>query len=276
MITGRVTFYLNTDGTPSWQLAEFKKLCSLFKSVFIWFNITKGKQANLEKRLSMLSINNRNADVCQIVIEGLDSELACMVLTEYIAEKFILIATTHNQKRLASYHLLHYPSLMADIPIQWHFADTEKLPNLSKDTLLTQAAQRVNPLLSEELTRALQERERISATALGRHLALPHIMHAAITKPAVVVQRCKQSIIWRDKPLPAKDTAGDKLHNNPHELVVIALFLPAQSERETLIAYTRFTRWLLNDTSQQIILNNTDNFTTKIIISHVMAKYQPE
>ena len=262
MIVSRITFCLPGDGVPGWQLSELKGLASLFRSVVVWINITQSRQANLEHGLKMLSVKNCRYDLCQLAIEGLDAELACMVLTEYISEKFDLVATTHNRKRIAAYQLDNYPPLQSPAPLNWHFLHSHRKETEDKNHLLAQSAMCANPSRQDVLYQALQARETISSTLIGQALALPHIMHSDVTVPTIVFQRPNAQVVWHQNKAPVH--------------LVITLFIPSPTDRQTLIPFTRLTRWLLSEPHQTLLLDNLDDFTLRIIISHIMATYQPE
>ncbi|WP_070970499.1 PTS sugar transporter subunit IIA [Vibrio sonorensis] len=260
MISGRVTFTLRQQGVPSWQLNELKKLCEMFRSVVIWNNITRGKNANLEKTLAIMSVQNCQNDLCQLAIEGLDAELACMVITEYISQHFLLISTTHNSKKLAEYTLSQQEHLNAPIAVNWHYLESQSL--LSKIDVLALAAKSISPKNQHQLLCALEKRENLSSTYLGEGLALPHIMHETVKTVTIAFMHLEKGTTWTlDKP---------------DVNTVLVILIPNTKQRDILLPVTRLTRWLLSASNQRLLADNFDPFTLKIIISHIFRCYQPE
>ncbi|MGC7907385.1 HPr family phosphocarrier protein [Vibrio anguillarum] len=117
MITTRITFVLKAGGLVSWQLNELKDLNRHFRSVVVLFNITRDNKAMLNHTLQVLSLGSNPGDVCQIAIEGLDAELACMVMTEYLREHTLLISTSHKQNAKRNWRLP--PTLLLNCPFRY-------------------------------------------------------------------------------------------------------------------------------------------------------------
>ena len=262
MITGIITFVLNEEHLPLWKLNGLKQLSGLFKSMTIWRNISKEKQCNLEYMFNVLSMKNMNGDLCQLIIEGLDSELACMVLTEYISQKFNLVATTHLKKKNKISEIVNAGMALPETNFRLIFR-TEPAAVLPKEILLYRALESLNQQDGQriELFNALQVREHISSTYLGDFIALPHIIHAAVPEPVLIIQRVGKPASWEK---PEQQVA-----------LIITVLLPAKPERPLLQATTRFTRWLLNSFNRQVLTETTDDFTCEFIIRYVMAFYQP-
>lgn len=260
MILTRITFLLPADGVPGWKLTELKQLSRLFRSVVVWNNISRGKQANLENGLTLLSFKNDSNDLCQLVIEGLDAELACMVLSAYVSEHFDILATADTRKRPSPTRLSHFPSLTLPFDLQWHFR-TDTATDLNKKSILSDSAALASAASSIDLLAALENREAKSSTHLGASLALPHVMHEAVSEPTIVIHRLSSGVNWMDSlpPLP----------------LVITLFMPLPSTREQIVAFTRFSRWLIEEANRALLIENDDEVTVCAIIRHVMNSYQP-
>lgn len=258
MIASRVTFYLASQGIPGWQLNELKNLAGLFRSVIVLVNVAQCKRANIEHSLKLMSIKNCAGDMCQLIIEGLDAELACMVFSEYFSENHYLIATTHSQKRMSEEVLNNLPIKSLTVPLLWSFIETIAT---CKQELLAHAALEACPARADQLLEALLNREAISSTLIGEKVALPHVMHASVDELSVIIQFTDYSIEW------AEGKANPEL--------VVTLLVPANKDRDTLQACTRFTRWLLIPENQQLLIDNRDEFILKAMVSHVMACYSP-
>ncbi|MCL9780173.1 PTS sugar transporter subunit IIA [Vibrio sp. S4M6] len=258
MIASRVTFYVANQGIPGWQLNELKTIAGLFRSVIVLTNLSRGKEANVEQSLKAMSVKNCAGDLCQLVIEGLDAELACMVFSEYFSEHHHLIATTHSQKRMAKEDFRQLPFEKLAVPTRWSFVDEGAA---SKIEVLTCAALQTNPQFADELLAALQAREAISSTLISDRIALPHIIHDKVDKLTLVVHHTNCVVPWADE--------------RPNPEIIITLLVPVTKERDILLACTRLTRWLLIEENQRHLLNNNDEFLIKVILYHVMASYTP-
>ncbi len=262
MITGVITFILDEEHLPVWKLDGLKRLSALFKSITIWRNISQEHQCNLDLKLNVLSIKNLNGDLCQLIIEGLDAELACMVLTEYVSQKFQLVSTTHLRKKTAFTDLPAVMAVLSTQAFQVHFLQ-ELQAGLTKDVFIYRA---LKPLaLTDEarvtLFGALQKRELVSSTYLGELVALPHAIHSTVREPMIVIQRLPEPVSW----------------TKPEQVVslIIILLLPENPDKSILLPATRFSRWLLNGFNRQVLVDTEDAFTFEFIIRYVMAHYQP-
>lgn len=259
MIASRITFCIGSQGVPGWQLNELKTLSGMFRSVIVLTNISQGKQANLENSLQILSLKNCVDDLCQVVIEGLDAELACMVLSEYFSENHYLISSTHSKKRRDESALFKRSPLTLNVPVRWGFFSTDRTRGLLKEGLLRQAAECL-PADQSSVLDALLAREAISSTSIGKRFALPHVMNPNIDRLTLVVHRVRHSLEWAEH------------RASPH--LILTLLLPSAHDREMLLACTRLTRWLLVEENQKLLIVN-DDYLVKIIATHVMCHYQP-
>ncbi len=262
MITSVITFILDSDHLPVWKLDGLKRLSGLFKSITIWRNLSREQQCNLEQTLNVLSIKNMDGDLCQLIIEGLDAELACMVLTEFVSQKFHLISTTHLRKKTAITDESVLSEILNTQPFLIHFIQ-EPLCELTKDIFIYRALK----LIAETdeslipLFGALQKRELVSSTYLGELVALPHAIHPSVHAPTIVIQRLAEPVSW----------------SKPEQFVslIILLLLPEKPDRSILLPATLFSRWLLNAFNRQVLVDMEDNFTLEFIIRYVMSHYQP-
>lgn len=263
MIESRITFCLTEDGVPTWKLNELNGLLRLFRSVVIWFNLTKSAKVNADKTLSVLSLNNRKGDLCQLAIEGLDAELACMVLSEYVRRAFVLVATTHNQRQLSDFQLSQLPTMQSPLPLDWHYTPLSKQQSTSKHAVLDNLSQVINSQQSEQVFNKLAAREAISSTLIGSQFALPHIICDNVSTATFVFAPLMSSVQWNPQKA---DSDVDW---------VFAIILPSDIKREDFVYFARLTRWLLNSDNRHIIKSGNSLYYFKVIISHIMACYIP-
>ncbi|MBF4281649.1 PTS sugar transporter subunit IIA [Vibrio anguillarum] len=256
MITTRITFVLKAGGLVSWQLNELKDLNRHFRSVVVLFNITRDNKAMFNHTLQVLSLGSNPGDVCQIAIEGLDAELACMVMTEYLREHTLLISTSHKQNAKAELAFATHSAFQLPFSLQWHYATLG--PELSKSEALDTIAKQIMPAHCHDILHALEKREAISPTIIGRGIALPHIIHARVAQPTLAVH-------WLANPLSWSEKSGDVS-------LIITLLLPTSAPRTVIKPVTQLTRWLLEEEHRQWLLTAKREETLKAILLHVMAK----
>lgn len=259
MITTRITFVLEDNRFAAWQLNELKQLAGYFHSLFVLYNITRGKQANLNEPLCVLSLGSCRHDVCQLAIEGLDAELACMVLTEYLKDHSSLLSTSHKQNFHAAQLFTHHSSFKLPFSYQWHYVRKAHYPD--KNAALATLARLASSQNQHAIYQQLVDREAISSTAIPGGIAIPHIISECVQQPTFIIQSLDSPLDW----------------DSPQEDVrfIIALLLPKVLKREYIIAATRLTRWLINPKAQHFILDADREETIKGILLHVMAHIDP-
>ncbi|QTG89833.1 PTS sugar transporter subunit IIA [Vibrio furnissii] len=259
MITSRITFVLEHDGLAGWQLQELKQLTDYFHSLFVFYNITRSKQATLNESLRIMSLGSCRHDLCQLAIEGLDAELACIVFTEYLREHATLVSTSHKPNHHAKRLLTEHPAFQLPFVYDWHYQRSQNLPD--KRSALTHIAALANPNATSDLLTQLLAREYISSTAMAGGIALPHVVSEHIQRPCFIVFSLDEGLDWQ--------SAHEPVH------LVCAVLLPAALHREWLIAVTRLTRWFIADTSAHLLRSARREETIESIVLHVMAHYQP-
>lgn len=256
MITTRINFVLKPNGLVGWQLNELKALSHHFRSVMVVFNLTQDKKALLTHTLQVLSMGSNPGDLCQIAIEGLDAELACMVFTEYLRDHTLVISTSHKQNHQAEKIFDTHPAFKLPFTLKWHYSNP--LSCSTKQAALYQISQQLVPQNSSDILQALELRERVSSTLIGSSIALPHIMHPSITHPTLAVHIVDNELNWSAKLSPVT--------------MVITLLLPSSCDKTVLKPVTKLTRWLLEENHRQLLLEAKREETIKAILLHVMVK----
>ncbi|MGL4601918.1 MAG: PTS sugar transporter subunit IIA [Plesiomonas sp.] len=256
MISTRIIFILEQDGFASWQLSELKKLTEYFNSVFVFYNLTQGKQARLSEILCMLSIGNHRYDMCEIAIEGLDAELACMVLTEYLDAHTTLISNSHKK----NHHFLHifrqHPALFLPFEWQWHYQVNKSVSD--KKGALHLLAQLAAPKSTSLLMQQLEQREFISSTAITNQIALPHVLTASVNIPTIIVLNLPNPLDW--------GSIDNKVN------FILGLILPCRLEPEWVFAFTRLTRWIISGQGERMLLNSHCEEAILGILLYVMSR----
>jgi len=258
-ITSRITFILEQHGFAGWQLNELKQLAGHFRSVFVFYNITRGKQAKISESLKILSLGSCRFDLCQIAIEGLDAELACMVVTEYLRDNSLLVSTSHKKNHNAKQLFSQHSAFQMPFDYQWHYQSN--ICHQNKQQALQSVAQQAAPQNPPALLKQLEAREQTSSTAIPGAIALPHVVTEHVSVPTFVIQSLTTPLDW---------------HSNQSDIVFLtAILLPSQLQREWIIAVTRLTRWLIKDSDNHLLLNAEREETIEAILLHVMAKIDP-
>lgn len=255
IITSRITFVLEQQGLAGWQLNDLKQLAGHFRSVFVLYNITRGKQAKLSESLKVLSLGSCRFDVCQIAIEGLDAELACMVMTEYLRDHSTLVSTSHKKNHYAQELFLQHNAFKLPFDYRWYYqADSH---DQDKQQALQSVAKLATPEHHQALLQQLQKREQTSSTAIPGNIALPHVISQHVDVPTFIIQSLNKPIDW---------------HSNHGDIVfLIAIILPEPLEKDWIVAVTRLTRWLIKDSESHLLLNAEREETIQAILLHIMA-----
>lgn len=258
-IERRITFIIDKEGFAAWKLNRLKVLASFFRSVIMLHNITRGGTANTEHILKVMSIGSQKDDLCQLWIEGSDAELACMVLTDFIADQFAIVNTSHKRGEDHCYSMLekhrtfHLPFLF-----NYHFEMVHVETGIDKYALIAKLSSTLNTKMAQAVFQALLKREEISSTGIGNGIAIPHIMMADIQAPSMAILRLDKAINW---------------HSNLGEIcLIIAMLIPAPPTMEVVKAFTQITRALLEPTNCHLLTSSKEPEAIKAILFHIMAR----
>ncbi len=258
-IERRITFIIGREGFAAWKLNRLKVLASFFRSVIMLQNITRGGTANTEHILKVMSLGSQKDDLCQLWIEGCDAELACMVLTDFIADQFDIVNTSHKRledhchSMIENHRTFHLPFLF-----DYHFEMAHVETGIEKYALLAKLSSRLNKKMAQAVFEALLKREEISSTGIGNSIAIPHIMMADIKAPSMAVLRLDKAINW---------------HSNLGEVcLIIAMLIPAPPAMEVVKAFTKLTRALLEENNCHLLISSKEPEAIKAILFHIMAR----
>ncbi len=256
MITTRITFVLDQDGFPGWQLQELKQLCGYFHSIFVVYNITRSKSAKLNEPLRMMSLGSCRNDVCQLAIEGLDAELACMVLTEYLREHSTLFSTSHRKNHIADSLFSNHPAFHLPFAYQWYSPEPGEFAD--KQACLSSLSEQVSAEHRSELLEKFSQREQIASTVIAPAIAAPHIISEHVRCATIACCLLSNPMQWHCAYQPVR--------------LVIGIVLPENSPKPEIIAITRLTRWIISGAGNHLLLRSKRNETIKGILLHVMAR----
>lgn len=279
-IERRITFVVGCDGFAGWKVKRLKTLASYFRAVVVLKNITSMLSCNAEQTLQVMSLGCKKNNLCQLWIEGSDAELACMVLTDFIANEFDIVNTSHQTKSYKKHQkgkgidseleLLNHASFALNFPINFCYQLIDIPDNsntLSKSVadklglkarVLTSLSKLIDQGRCKQLEQAFNDRENVSSTAIGRGIALPHLIVDGIDSATLAVIRLNTPIDW-NSPL------GDIV-------CVIAMVLPSSPSKNELIAFTQLSKSLINEEFCQLLTKVDEPEAIKAILLHTMSK----
>ncbi|CAM3750940.1 Heat-responsive suppressor HrsA [Vibrio aerogenes CECT 7868] len=253
----QITFLIGADGLVLWQLNQLKVLVSYFRSVVTFRNITAGNGCHTEKVLEVMSLGGKPDQLCQLWIDGLDAELACMVLTDFISEHFYIVEATQRHRRQLP-ELCH-PAFQLPFDFDYRYIFDKKGNNTThKADLMTRLSGMFRFVDRKAIFRALNEREAISSTYIKDGIAFPHIMSALVKRPSLGVMRLNYPVDWQSGRGPVN--------------LVIVLFLPQSPGIGMIRAVTRLSRNLLDDSFCQALLRTFDTRALQAIFYHTLAR----
>ena len=258
-IERRITFIIGNEGIVGWKINRLKTLSSFFYSVIILQNITTTKTTSTESTLKVMSLGCKENDLCQLWIEGSDAELACMVLTDFIAEQFEIVNTfykhkAHHRKSIIENH----PTFHIPFAINYYFERIQVHNGIEKNALISKISTVLNKKMSQRIFEALLKREKISSTGIGNNIAIPHVIIEGIEKPAMFVVRLDKPISWNS--------------NLGEVTLIIAMLLPTPLSAEVVKAFTQITRTMLDSINCNFLTSTTEPEAIKAILFHIMAR----
>ncbi|MFT6925142.1 MAG: PTS system nitrogen regulatory IIA component [Psychromonas sp.] len=259
IIERRITFVIGDDGFAVWKLTRLKTLAGYFRSVIILQNITTTEASNSEHSLKVMSLGCKENDLCQLWIEGSDAELACMVLTDFIADQFEIVNTSHKRSENYSNSIIkNHPTFHLPFSLNYYFEAIEVDDDIGKSILMSKISTIFNKVMAQSLLAAMLKREKISSTGIGNGIAIPHIMIEGITKPAIVVLRLDKPVDW---------------HCNRGKItLIIAMLIPAPASLKVVKAFTQISRALLDPVNCNFLTSTIEPEAIKAIVLHIMAR----
>ncbi|PML77399.1 PTS sugar transporter subunit IIA [Enterovibrio norvegicus] len=254
-ISRRITFLIGEEGLPAWKLNRLKTLAGLFRSVTVFCNLSQRNAANAEQPIRILSLSSRPNDLCQLLIEGNDAELAAMVLTDFAAEHGVLVCGGKRAKATPT-------STFISLPFSYQVYQAPQ-SNLDKHALLAEFALRVaqnehhEESTQEALFNALYARENVSSTCMGNGIALPHVMTPLVSQIHIFTASTAQPLDWLSK-------RGEVTR-------VIGVMLPKPPVREHIVAFSTFSQQLLDKTFCRYLEENTSLDIVETIVLHSLG-----
>ncbi|SHO55870.1 PTS sugar transporter subunit IIA [Vibrio quintilis] len=253
----QITFLIGDDGLVLWKLNRLKVLVSYFRSVVTFRNITARSGCSTDRVLEMMSLRGKPNQLCQLWIDGLDAELACMVLTDFISEHFYMVEASQRSRHQLSE--LRHPALTLPFDFDYRYIFYADMETRDKGGLLAYLSRvfQFSDRKAMAIFRALDEREAISSTYIHHGIAFPHVMSHLVEIPSLAVVRLSHPVDWQ-----SVRGAVD---------LVIALFLPASPDMDMIRAVTWLSRSLLDDSFCQALLRTKEAGALQAILYHTLA-----
>ncbi|EAS65334.1 hypothetical protein VAS14_06423 [Photobacterium angustum S14] len=257
MLERRLTFYCGHTGLPLIQLDKLKKLASYFTSDVQVFNLQLLRSESVTKPLHVSTLASKPYQLCQLVITGVDAELALLVLTDFIHEYACPLLLPSSDSK--GNKILKQRMAMLDFPLS--FITPKQIQVNNKAQLL---ATMTRSLVDEKVVKvddyqevlaAIEKRESISATVMGNGIAMPHVMIDPIIQPAMVISCC-QKMDWYS-------ARGDVSK-------VLMMVLPKPLSRSVLMAFSRFSKQLLQDRYADALRQASDSNVIQALIIEAM------
>lgn len=248
-----LTFYCHRHLTIP-QARQLRKLAGLFRSKLLLVNLTRRQQADPEQLLALLTVAASHGDLCQLVIEGLDAELAHMVFTSWVTD----LGHQLGQRRAD-----FTPTLVRLARFQPDICFTPAMLRISRESLdkasalsslvalLPDSAQR-DP---DALLAALNAREAIASTMMRTGLAMPHAVSESVRQPALALLWSAQEIEW-----------GSALGSAQLLLLMVA----PKGNRECLKPLARLVQSLLDPCISDALLRASSDSARHAIVAEAL------
>ena len=255
MLRRELTFCCH-QGLTITQAKQLCRLAGLFKSQILFINISRRQRAEASSQLALLTLATQPGDLCQLLIEGLDAELAHMAFTCWCGE----LGQPLVRPRTAALAELRLANALPD----YHFA-LRQLAHSPAPLSKSEALEHLIDLLPAELvthratlTAAVERREQVSATIIRPGLAMPHVLSEGISQPALTLLSCKEPIEWGSQIGPVQ--------------TIILLAVPVGSGRETLRPLTRLAQAMIDDVvSHALLLAGSTPARQAIVIESLLS-----
>ncbi|MGY4027422.1 PTS sugar transporter subunit IIA [Aeromonas rivuli] len=255
MLTREITLYCR-HGLSISQARQLSRMAGLFKSHIQLSNLSRRQTAEASSLLALLTLATQPGDLCQLLIEGLDAELAHMAFNCWCVELGKPLgrsATAHlAEQRLAT----HQPD--------YHFA-LPQVASLSAPHAKAQVLAQLIGLLPESLVKEspglhseLMAREQVSATIIRAGIAMPHVLSAAVRQPALAMLHSTEPVDW--------GSSLGAVHN------IILLCAPRQLPPAQLRPLTRLARAMMDETLTHALLHaSTHQARHAIVIEGLLS-----
>lgn len=255
MFTRELAFYCRAGLTLA-QAKQLGRLAGLFKSHIQFINVSRRQAVEATSQLSLLSLATRPGDLCLLLIEGLDAELAHLAFTCWCVELGQPLGRPASARQAEQRLMQALPDYCFSLPQLGHARaplDKTRALGLLVDLLPAE-------LISDRpaLEQAIAARERLAATIIRPGLAMPHVISPAIRQPAISQLCCDEPVEWGSALGPVQ--------------TLILLAVPAGLAPEQFRPLTRLARALMDDVIATALLHaGTPHARQAIVIESLLG-----
>lgn len=261
----RITFYLGSTGLPTWLIKGIHQQVKPFVGSVTLIKVQSLQQVDVKDYLSAMTLGFQPFELCQLVLAGEDTEQYQSQLINFLQTDCFVIetpatnaSTTSNnslfqiqcfdiEKELNNFTKL-YTALF------FKQKDTEPKDQLiQKQYCLKRLSQLTQNQDSQAIEEALKKREALSSTAMANGIALPHLLNAAIDKPQLIILTTNTPLDWGS--------------NFPPVTHIIAVMLPIDASKPTLLAVRHLATALVNSDINQFICQHKHHSELQAIIT---------
>ncbi|KFN21135.1 PTS sugar transporter subunit IIA [Aeromonas sp. MR19] len=238
MLTRELTFFCQLGLTIT-QAKQLSRLAGLFKSHIQFINVSRRQTVEATNQLSLLTLATQPGDLCLLLIEGLDAELAHMAFTCWCVELGQPLgrpATASQAEQRLGLAQPDYCFSLAQLGHATASLDKSLALRVLVDLLPAELV-RDRPMLEQ----AIATREQIAATIIRPGLAMPHVICPAIRQPALSLLSCAEPIEWGSALGPVQ--------------TIILLAIPAGLAPEQLRPLTRLARAMMDEVVSTALLH---------------------
>ncbi|MGY3901365.1 PTS sugar transporter subunit IIA [Aeromonas lusitana] len=249
MLTRELTFCCR-QGLTITQAKQLCRLAGLFKSHIQFVNVTRRQSVAAANQLALLTLATQPGDLCQLLIEGLDAELAHMAFTCWCGELGQPLgrpATAAQAEQRLCGTLPDYCFTLAQLGHASAPIDKALALRVLVDLLPAELV-RDRPALEQ----AIGAREQLAATIIRPGLAMPHVICPAIRQPSLSLLSSAEPIEW-GSPLGPVET-------------IILLAIPTGLAPEQLRPLTRLARALMDETVSTALLRASSSPARQAIV----------
>lgn len=264
----RITFYLGSTGLPTWLIKGIHQQVKPFVGSVTLIKVQSLQQVDVKDYLSAMTLAFHPFELCQLVLAGEDTEQYQAQLITFLQTDCFVIETQTTSAPTTSNNSLfqiqcfdiekelnNFTKLYTALYTEQKTAD-QKDQLIQKQYCLKRLSQLTQNQDSHALEEALKKREALSSTAMNNGVALPHLLNAAIDKPQLIIFTSNTPLDWGS--------------NFPPVTHIIALMLPIDASKQTLLTVRHLAMALVNSEVNQFICQHRHHSELQAIITCFM------
>ncbi|MCF7354977.1 PTS sugar transporter subunit IIA [Vibrio sp. CK2-1] len=259
----RITFYLGSTGLPTWLIKGIHQQVKAFVGSVTLIKVQSLQQVDVKDYLSAMTLAFHPFELCQLVLTGEDAEQYQSQLITFLQTDCFVIETqassspTSSNNSLFQIQCFDIEKELNNFTKLYTALYTEQKDQLiQKQYCLKRLSQLTQNQDSQALEEALKKREALSSTAMNNGVALPHLLNAAIDKPQLIILTTNTPVDWGS--------------NFPSVTHIIALMIPIDASKQTLLAVRYLAMALVNSEINQFICQHKHHSELQAIITCFM------